>query len=253
MHRLAFLALGVFTMTSVAQAADADTRVFEMRVYFAHEGKLDALHARFRDHTTKLFEKHGMTNFGYFAPLENPDRRLIYFLAYPSREARDASWKSFVDDPAWKTAKAASETDGPLVAKVESRFLAAMDYSPAIQPTKAEDRMFELRTYTTTPGNLDALHARFRDHTTKLFAKHGMTNVAYWKLLPDQPGAENTLIYILAHAGPEAAQASFSAFRSDPDWIAARTASEEKAGGSLTEKDGVKSLYMQATDYSPTR
>ncbi len=87
----------------------------------------------------------------------------------------------------------------------------------------------------------------------KLFAKHGMTNVAYWQLLPDQQGADNTLIYILAHASQEAAAKSFDAFRADPDWKAARAASEAKAGGSLTTPDGVKSQFLQATDYSPIR
>jgi hypothetical protein len=85
----------------------------------------------------------------------------------------------------------------------------------------------------------------------KLFTKHGMTNVGYWVPLPDQKGAETTLIYLLAHKSQEAAKQSFDAFRNDPAWIAARKASEEKAGGPLTVKDGVKSTFMQATDYSP--
>jgi hypothetical protein len=97
------------------------------------------------------------------------------------------------------------------------------------------------------------LNARFRDHTMQLFEKHGMTNIGYWTLMDDQKGADNTLIYLLAHRSPEAAQASFAAFRDDPDWIAARKASEEKAGGSLTVKDGVKSVFLKAVDYSPIR
>ena len=113
--------------------------------------------------------------------------------------------------------------------------------------------MFELRTYTTTPGNLPGLHARFRDHTLALFTKHGMTNLFYWQLTPDQKGADNTLAYLLAHASVDAAKASFDAFRADPDWVAAKKASEDKGGGSLTTPDGVKSVFMKATDYSPTR
>jgi hypothetical protein len=232
------------------QAADADTRVYEMRIYWAAEGKLDALHARFRDHTTKLFEKHGMTNVGYWVPLENPERKLIYFLAYPSREEREKSFKAFLADPQWQKAQRESEVNGKLVDKVESRFLQVTDYSPAVKPSKTGDRVFELRTYTTTPGNLSALNDRFRNHTLKLFEKHGMTNVVYWNMMPDQQGADNTLVYILAHASKQAADKSFAAFRDDPDWVAARKASEEKAGGSLTEKDGVKSVFMRATDYS---
>ena len=94
-----------------------------MRVYAAHPGKLDALNARFRDHTCGLFKKHGMTNGGYFMPVENAERKLVYFLSYADRAARDASWKAFMADPDWKSAAAASEKDGPLVAKVESQIL----------------------------------------------------------------------------------------------------------------------------------
>lgn len=242
---------GCFAVMAINIAKADDARVFEMRTYWSPEGKLDALNTRFRDHTTKLFEKHGMTNVGYWVPLENPENKLIYFLAYPSREAREKSWKAFLADPEWQKAQRESEVDGKLVDKVESRFLQATDYSPAIKPAKQGGRIFELRTYTTTPGNLPALNDRFRNHTMKLFAKHGMTNVAYWTLLPDQEGANNTLVYILAHASKEAAEKSFAGFRSDPDWVAARKASEEKAGGSLTVPDGVKSVFMKATDFSP--
>jgi hypothetical protein len=238
------------------QAADTaakDARVYEMRTYYAADGKLDTLHARFRDHTCKLFKKHGITNVGYWVPIDNPDRKLIYILAYPSREAREKSWKGFVADPDWQRAFKDSEKDGKLVDKVESAFLTATDFSPEIKPSEKGDRVFELRIYTASKGNLDALEARFRDHTCKLFEKHGMTNVGYWTPMKDQKGADDTLIYILAHRSAEAAKASFDEFRKDPDWMAARKASEEKAGGPLTIKDGVKSTFLKATDYSPMR
>ena len=251
---LPLLALAMLATTFTATAADADTRVFEMRTYHAAPGKLDDLNARFRNHTVKLFEKHGITNIGYWTPIENPDNLLIYVLAYPSREARETSWKEFQADEDWKKAKADSEVNGKLVTKVDQLFLSATDFSPAIQPsTGSGERVFELRTYTTTPNNLPLLHARFRDHTMTLFTKHGMTNLFYWKLLPDQANAENTLVYLLAHKSVEAAKASFDTFRADPDWVAARKASEEKGGGSLTVPDGVKSVFLKATDYSPTR
>ena len=249
---LSFLATTMLT----ALAADKDTRCFEMRTYFAAEGKLDALNARFRDHTCKLFEKHGMENLGYWMPLENPDRKLIYILGYPSREAREKSWKAFVADPDWKAAHKASETNGKLVAKADSLFLSATDYSPAIKPSLATPaRSFELRTYTASAGNLGALDARFRDHTVKLFRQHGMEHVGYWHPLPGQKGADNTLIYILAHKSKEARDASFKAFRDDPAWLTAKEASEKKAGGSLTEGGmaGVEAIMMQPTDYSQTQ
>src|ERR1700722_5908902 len=166
---------------AAARAADHDTRCFEMRTYYAAPGKLDDLHARFRDHTMNLFENNGMENIGYWTPLDNPDRKLIYILAFPSREAREKSWKEFGVDPDWQAAQKASEVNGRLGLKVESGFLAATDYSPAITPMKANGgRVFELRTYHASPGKLDNLHARFRDHTMALFTKHGIMNFGYW-------------------------------------------------------------------------
>ncbi len=237
-----------------ALAAEPDTRCYEMRTYYAAPGKLEALHARFRHHTLKLFEKHGMVNIGYWVPLENPDNKLIYLLAYPSREAREQSWKAFMADPDWQAAYKASEVDGRLVAKAELVFLKATDYSPEIKPSHtAARRLFELRTYTTPPGLLPNLNARFRDHTVALFKKHGLTSFGYWTPTDPKQGADNTLIYILAHQSREAAETGFTAFRADPDWVAARKASEEKAGGSLTVSNGVKSVFMRPTDYSPTQ
>jgi hypothetical protein len=234
-------------------AIGKDTRCFEMRVYHAAPGKLDALHARFRNHTTQLFTKHGMTNLGFWTPAENPELKLIYVLAYPNRAAREASWKNFLSDPDWLSAQKASEVDGALVAKIESTFMEATDFSPEIKASSAAPRVFELRTYTTTPGNLENLKARFRQHTTALFAKHGMSNLFYWNLHPDQPGADQTLVYLLAHRDAATMAASFQAFREDSLWLAAKEASEKAAGGSLTVPDGVKSLLLNATDYSETR
>lgn len=109
-----------------------DTRVFEMRTYYAHPGKMTALHARFRDHTNKLFVKHGMTLIGYWSPIDpkQAEEKMVYILAYPSKEAADKSWADFRKDPDWNAARTASEKDGPLVAKVESVFLNPTDYSP---------------------------------------------------------------------------------------------------------------------------
>lgn len=224
-----------------------------MRVYYSPQGKLDDLHARFRNHTLKLFAKHGMESIGYWVPMDNTENKLVFILAYPSREAREQSWKAFVADPEWKEVAKKTEANGPIVAKVETFFMTATDYSPSIKAVASGPRVFELRTYTASPGNLAGLNARFRNHTVKLFAKHGMTNFAYWDLMPDQKDADKTLLYILGHASKAAADASFKSFREDPDWVAARKASEEKAGGSLTAPGGVKSLFLVATDYSPTK
>ncbi|MEY4034027.1 MAG: hypothetical protein RIR91_1453 [Verrucomicrobiota bacterium] len=246
-------------LASTATAAEPDTRLFEMRVYYAKPGKLDALNARFRDHTLKLFAKHGMTSLGYFVPVDNKENKLVYFLAFPDRAAHDAAWKAFQADPDWKAAAKESEKDGKLIDHIENAFLSATDYSALAQAKTYGQGVFELRTYTTEAGRLDALNARFRDHTLKLFEKHGMTNVCYWNLAADQKGAKsplvagNTLIYLLTHKSADAAKASFDAFRADPAWVAAKEASEKKAGGSLTIKDGVKSEFLVPTDYSPVK
>ena len=114
---------------SESPRAAAANRIFEMRTYYTHPGRLDALNARFREHTNKLFVKHGMDLIGYWTP-QGKDNTLIYILAYPSREAREASWKAFGADPDWKAAREASEKDGKIVDKVESVFLDPTDYSP---------------------------------------------------------------------------------------------------------------------------
>ena len=109
-----------------------DTRVFELRTYTAGPGKIDALHARFRDQTIKLFEKHHMTVIGFWKPTdaEQAKQKLVYLLGFPSQEAAAKSWKDFQADPQWKAVKETSEKDGPLVEKIDSVFLNPTDYSP---------------------------------------------------------------------------------------------------------------------------
>ena len=103
--------------------------MFELRTYYAAPGKLDALLSRFRDHTCKLFEKHGMVNIGYWVPSDNAERKLIYILKHSSREACAASWKAFMDDPQWQSVCKASEVNGRLAERVESVLLEAVDFS----------------------------------------------------------------------------------------------------------------------------
>lgn len=247
---LLFLAGFLALFLPAVQAESPDPRLYEMRIYYAAPGKLEALHARFRDHTVKLFEKHGMANLGYWMPLTNAEQKLIYILSYPNRAAREASWKAFMADPEWQAAYKASEVNGRLVSKAEVVFLTPTDYSPPIQPkADAKPRCFELRTYAASPGKLEALNARFRDHTVKLFAKHGMTQIGYWTPIDKNKGANHTLIYLLAHQSPEAAAASFKTFRTDPAWLEAKQASE--VNGPLASK--VESLFMAPTDYSPLK
>jgi len=106
--------------------------VYELRVYHAAPGKMPDLLARFRDHTIKLFEQHGMESVAYWSPLDEPEKgnTLIYILRHPSREAADANWKSFRDDPNWQSVRDKSEANGKLVERVDSTFMALTDFSP---------------------------------------------------------------------------------------------------------------------------
>jgi hypothetical protein len=115
----------------------------------------------------------------------------------------------------------------------------------------ADGRVFELRTYTAAPGKLDALNARFRDHTMALFKKHGMEVIGFWMPSDKEAGAGDKLIYLLAHRSRAAAEASWKTFRDDPEWVKVKADSEAAAGGSLTTK--IESVFLAATDYSPMK
>ena len=115
--------------------------------------------------------------------------------------------------------------------------------------TSAQDqKIFELRTYQATPGNLDNLHARFRDHTTRIFRKHGMEVVGYWSPTSEEE-RDDTLVYLLAHDNQDAADASWQAFIADPEW--ARVAEASNMNGQIL--GGIERKYMVATDYSPMK
>ena len=125
------VAVGALLRPAPAKAV-ARSRVFEVRTYTTHEGKLEDLHRRFRNHTMRLFEKHGMTNIAYWTPREGPTsgNTLIYVLAYPDREAAERSWKAFRSDPEWNRVRTESEASGRIIANIDSVFLNATDYSP---------------------------------------------------------------------------------------------------------------------------
>jgi hypothetical protein len=118
-----------------ANPAPAAAAVYELRVYHAAAGKLPELLARFRDHTDKLFARHGMKSVAYWTPVDDPDKSstLIYILYHPSREAAAANWKAFQDDPEWKSVKEKSEANGKLTDKIDSTFMALTDFSPAVR------------------------------------------------------------------------------------------------------------------------
>ena len=127
---LGFIAGEHVQFTRVAEAQSAN-RVFELRTYTAHPGRIDDLHARFADHTTALFERHGMTNIGYFSPQDSPlaENTLIYLLAHDSRAAAEESWAAFRADPEWQSVAEETRRNGRLVENVVSVFVDATYYS----------------------------------------------------------------------------------------------------------------------------
>jgi NIPSNAP len=132
--------IGAAMMLSSASGLEAQSGgvksdvVYELRIYHASEGKLDALLARFRDHTIAIFNRHELKLVGFWTPTDDPlkGRTLIYILKHPSREAATANWKSFHDDPEWVKVSTASEANGKLVEKVDSTYMKLTDFSPTI-------------------------------------------------------------------------------------------------------------------------
>ena len=125
------------SLWAAAQANNGNSTagVFELRVYHAATGKLAELEARFRDHTIKIFERHGMKSVAYWTPQEEPEKSntLIYILQHPSRDAATANWKSFQDDPEWKSVKEKSEANGKLVDKIDSTYMVLTEFSPSLR------------------------------------------------------------------------------------------------------------------------
>jgi hypothetical protein len=133
---IAMLPPAVWRTSAREQAGSGQTAgpVYELRVYHTYEGKLDDLLRRFREHTVKLFEKHGIKNVAYWTPTDEPlkGKTLFYILAHPSREAAAANWKAFGDDPEWQSVREKSEANGKLVEKIDSTYLLLTDFSPKL-------------------------------------------------------------------------------------------------------------------------
>ena len=119
---------------ATAETLDAKL-VYELRVYHCFEGKLPDLLKRFREHTTKIFEKHGMKNVAYWLPMDDPQKSntLIYVISHASREEAAANWKAFSADPEWQAVQKASEANGKIVEKVDSTFMTLTDFSYSTQ------------------------------------------------------------------------------------------------------------------------
>ena len=247
---LPLIAVAVVAGVASAQTTPTpatETRLFELRTYHAPDGRLDALHARFRDHAARLFEKYGMTCLGFWTPANPAGARVVFLLAYPDAAARSASWAKLVIDPDWRKLRRESEVDGRLVAQIEELMLTPTADCPVVAPARAESpRSFELRTYTARPEDAafhKAIHEKYRD-----------VLVGCWKATSRQPSGEATHVYLLARERPGTDRKAPEVVHSD------RFRISTTGGGPAPSvrprpaaADGGKALVLQPTDYSPLR
>lgn len=230
-----------------------DIGLYELRVYTAADGKMADLHKRFRDHTVDLFEKHGMTPVLFATPVvqegQPDDNRLFYIMGYKDRAARDASWRAFATDPVWTEVYQTSQANGSLTSNIDNFFLSPAEYSPLLSMDAVDPpRTFELRTYEAAEGKLENIHARFRDHTRRIFDKHGMTNVLYWRPIEGQETLDGKMVYLLAFPGVAARNQAWRDFSADPEWQ--KVAADSQVDGQLLA-GRPESVLLRPTDYSP--
>jgi hypothetical protein len=250
-----------------AAAEKTEGKLYELRIYTTNPGKLPDLHARFRDHTMRLFEKHGMENIIYWnvseaarGEEEDKDNTLVYILAHKDEAARNASWEAFLSDPVWKEVAARSEAGGKLLSKPpRSILMQETDFSAADEPVNKDSqtppRLFELRQYNDGPERLPATVDRFASGEKDLFTKHGMQTVKFWTATDD-----SAFIYLLAHQDRDAARESWQGFFADfREFMREYNARSGEAnrdagrGGRGQRGGGFEVRFLTPTDYSPRK
>ena len=242
----------IFPLSSLA----AD-KLYELRIYTANPGKLDALNTRFRDHTLKLFEKHGIESLYYWTVVEgaegeDPANLLVYIVAHKDKAAADAAWQAFLADPEWQEVARKSEEGGRILAgppvSIYMEAVAIPTGESAAEPTAG--RIFELRKYNTGPDGLAGTIDRFNGGEADLFRKHGMQTLHFWSALD-----KSSFIYLLAHKDRETARTSwqgfFAEFRAFMEKLNA--GKPAPAGGAPAAPPRMTSeiRYLSPTDYSP--
>jgi len=273
------LALLLAASTFALGQTPSAVKLYELRSYVSEPGRQSDVLKLIAEGGIPAMAKNNLTLVGAWTNVDAKDERVFTLISHKDKATCDASSIAFQNDAAWKESLQKSMVDGKKPVKSFERvFITANDYSPALEVKDVGNRVFELRTYVATKGNLPALNARFKNHTIGLFSKHGMTNILYCSCLAGEtltctklleavspigkaaaqvdenlPAAGNSLVYFITHASPDAAKVSFSKFMADEDWTKAYKASEAAAGGPLTVKDGVKSLFLKPTAFSPIK
>jgi len=214
----------------------------ELRIYITVPGRLPAINDRFAKHTIGFFKKHGIGILGFWNDEIGTSNQLTYILTFDSMADREQKMGAFQADPGWHQVRAETEASGPIVSHVINTFMRLTPYSP--QQPQIRSNVQELRIYDAMPGKLPALHDRFAKHTTGLFSKYGMENIAYWV---DDVGTSNRLTYMLGYPDLGAREKSWTAFMADPAWQQARAESEKD--GALVRVS--RHSILRLTSYSP--
>jgi hypothetical protein len=243
------LTLTLLSGFAFAQQPAADARVYELRTYYASPGKLDDLHARFREHTVKLYDRHGITSVGYWVPADNRQDKLVCLVSHPSETARRTAWARLAADPEWVRVQRVSERDGKLVDAISDKLLTPAEVTAlkAKADPDAEPRVFELRTYTTTTGKLSQLRAEVRADGKRRSDRNGPTPVAAWTPTAGQKGADTTLVALVAYRPIDRDRSLIS---TRPN-LAAATGAVLVGGVEAKEPD--QSVVLVPTDYSPLK
>ena len=122
---------------------EVDHDIYEMRVYYTYDGKFNDIISRFENHTTKLFDKHGFNNVGYWTTVKKDSisfadkfifqndgkEALVYIVSFKDMKKRDESWDNFINDPEWIRVFEESRKDGPIVKEIEQVFLSPTIFS----------------------------------------------------------------------------------------------------------------------------
>ena len=219
---------------------------FELRIYDVTPGKIDAVLDRFRDAVEPIRQKHEIKTLAYWTSKDDQGEHFVYLMTGKSLEEFQAAEKAFGKDPEFQAAYAASNAKhGKTVDKVLSLNLDPADAK--LDFTTAENtRVFDLRLYTVPKNKLAAFTARWRDHASRIYARHGLASIGWWKVVSKEATEDDTVICLLAGESAEAIQKAIQAFHADEEWL--RIEKETEREGNL--RSGVTSLFLTPTQFS---
>ncbi|HMP17558.1 MAG TPA: NIPSNAP family protein, partial [Gemmatales bacterium] len=169
----------------VLQAQEPVAGMYELRVYTVQPEKLQATHTFISQVALPYLNKYQLKLIGAWSPVDTGDARIFLLVSHESKEACQKNWEALQNDSQWNRDLEAFHQEGAPVTGITRIFLKTWDYSPRMTPAVVGNRLFELRTYLASEGNLARLNNRFRNHTLKLFEKHGMTNLGYFQVATD--------------------------------------------------------------------